>query len=83
MGTLVSILKAGSLLVSFIVPTLEVALQIKSHFELDPIYAVNITNLAGDAIAADNDTIAAVNVWRQSVGLDPLPLPSPLAGAAS
>lgn len=81
MGALVSILKAGAVIVSFIVPAIETALQIKSHFELDPNYTVNVTNLSGDAIAADEGTIAAVNAWRKSVGLAPLPLPTPLPSA--
>lgn len=78
MGVLLSILQAGNLLVSFIVPTLTIAMQIKSIFELDPSYSVNVTNLAGDAIAADQGTIDDVNAWRKSVGLGPLPSPTPL-----
>lgn len=77
MGALVSILQAGNLLVSFIVPAIETALKIKSHFELDPSYTVNVTNLSGDAIDSDAATIAAVNDWRAGVGIPPLVFPAP------
>ncbi len=83
MGALVTILQAGQLLVTFLVPAIDVALKIKSHFELDPNYSVNITNLSGDAITADEATITDVNAWRKSVGLVPLPLPTPLPPAAA
>jgi hypothetical protein len=81
MGALVTILQLGQMLVSFIVPTVEAALKIKSHFELSPDYTVNVTNLSGDAISSDDATIANVNAWRASVGLPPLTFPT--AGPAT
>jgi hypothetical protein len=72
MGYVVSILQGLNLLVSFIVPTLTLAHQIKSHFELDPDFSVNIKTLSGAAVAEDDATIDEVNAWRASVGLKPL-----------
>jgi hypothetical protein len=72
MGVLVSILQAANLLAAFIVPTEELALKIKSHFELDPTFTVNVTTLEGDALASDQATMDSVNAWRSSVGLTPL-----------
>jgi hypothetical protein len=72
MGYLVKLLQAANLIAAFIVPTEQLALQIKSHFELDPAFSVNVTTLEGDALNSDELTMAAVNAWRQSVGLQPL-----------
>jgi hypothetical protein len=77
MGTFVSIMQAGNLLVTFLVATEQLALKIKSHFELDPDFTVNITTLTGDAVKSNDGTIADVNAWRQSVGLAPLASSTP------
>jgi hypothetical protein len=72
MPVLVQVLQALNLIAAFIVPTEELALKIKSHFELDPTFTVNVTTLEGDALAADQATMDTVNAWRASVGLTPL-----------
>lgn len=78
MGALVTILQAGSLIVSFIAPTVEAALKIKSLFELSPDFTVSVTDLAGQAISADEQTIAVINAWRakQTPPLPPLVFPN-------
>ena len=83
MGALVTILQAGQLIVSFIVPAIETALHIKSLFELNPDFTVNVTNLAGEAITADQATIDAVNAWRKTVNLAPLVFPTSTPPAAA
>jgi hypothetical protein len=75
MPTLVNILQAANLIAAFIVPTAELALKIKSHFELDPSLTVNVTTLEGEALDSDDKTMAAINAWRQSVGLPPMGTP--------
>lgn len=77
MGSIVVILQLAGLVIPMIVPTVEAAFKIKSLFELDPDAKVNIITLTGEAIRADDATIAAVNVWRAKNGLPPY-VPSPL-----
>lgn len=69
---LVKILNAGQLLVSFLVLGEELAMKIKSHFELDPSFTVSTETLSGQAVQVDDATMDSINAWRQSVGLSPL-----------
>ncbi len=48
---------------------IDTAFKIKQLLELDPDIKANITNLAGTAIAADEDTIATINAWRAKHGI--------------
>jgi hypothetical protein len=85
MGVMVSILQAGQLLVAFLVSSVELALKIKSHFELDPAFTVNVSTLEGDALSSDQATMDSVNTWRTSVGLTPLvpSAPPPMAAGGA
>jgi hypothetical protein len=76
MNVLVQILQGGNLLLAFLAPTLELALKIKGLFHQSPDIAVNISNLEGEAIAADDDTIAVVNAWLKSKGRPELVFPA-------
>lgn len=77
MGFLLSLSRAGALITSFLLPSLEAALRIKSLFELDPDYTVNLYTLTGAALTADDQTLAIINAWRASKGLEPLPAEIP------
>lgn len=68
---LVQILQLGQVIGEFVVIGEQLALKIKSHFELDPNFTVNLQRLSGDAYTADQATIEELNAWRQSVGLKP------------
>ena len=69
MNVIASITAAGSLINTFIIPGIDLALKIKHLLELDPDITVNITNLSGEAISADEQTLAAIAAWKQQRGL--------------
>ncbi len=73
MNVILKIFQLGNLLAVLLLPTLELALKIKQLFSLDPDFQVNITNLAGEALAADDATDAAIAAWRKRVGLPDQP----------
>lgn len=66
---ILSIIQAGNLALAFLVPTIELALKVKHLLELDPDIQVNITNLAGAAISADEETQRIIAEWKQRQGL--------------
>jgi hypothetical protein len=69
MNVLVRILQGGNLFLAFLAPTLELAMRIKHLWELDPDFKVNLTQLTGEAIAADDATLAAIAAWKKKNGL--------------
>jgi hypothetical protein len=69
MNILIAIAQAGQLIASFIVPTLELALKLKHNVELTPDFQVNITNLAGEAVSADDETTKLIADWKTEHGL--------------
>jgi len=69
MNVLVYILKAGELALQLGPLAAELAAKLKSLFSLAPDITVNITTLEGEAIDADDATIAAVADWKQKHGL--------------
>lgn len=69
MDVLMSVVKAGSLIIPAVTMGLDLALKLKSLLTLDPSIEVNITNLAGEAIAADDATIQAIADWKTQHGL--------------
>lgn len=69
MNAVVRILQLGNLISAFIVPTIEAALKIKHSLELDPDMQVNITNLTGEAIAADEETMRIIAAWKAKHGI--------------
>lgn len=71
MGILLTISQVGNLITSFLVPSIEAAIRIRSLFDLDPSYTVNMYSLTGSALTADDAVLAAVNQWRVSKGLPP------------
>lgn len=77
MNVLLTVLQGINLLFTVVIPDIAIALHIKSLFDLNPDFTVNVTTLSGDAITADNMLIANVNVWREKVGLLPLLFPTP------
>lgn len=84
MGVLITISQIGSLITSFLLPSIEAALKIKALFNLDPSYEVNVFNLSGAAITADDKALVDINAWRASKGLPPEPgtIPALPAGTA-
>lgn len=72
MLAVIQILQGINLIASFIVPTIQDAMKIKSLFTLNPDYTVNVVNLSGAAITADDATIANVDAWRAKHGLPPV-----------
>lgn len=84
-GILVTVGLLGSLVTSFLVPSIQAALQIKSLFSLDPSFDVNLYSLTGKALAADDQTLQVINDWRTSKGLPALPgetIPPMVSGTA-
>lgn len=52
-------------------PSIEAAIRIRSLFELDPDFTVNVYSLTGSALTANDKVFAEVNEWRASKGLPP------------
>ncbi len=74
MGILLQVLQAGNLIGILAVEGVELATRLRGLLELDDDIQVNITNLAGQAIAADERTMVKINAWRKAKGLPELPL---------
>ena len=70
---IVKILQGLELVAVFLINGVQLAMQIKSHFELDPNFTVSVENLTGDAVSVDDATMDEINAWRQGVGLPALP----------
>lgn len=86
-GALLAVSYGLNLLFTVIIPDVQAALHIKSVFDLNPDFTVNVTTLTGDAITADDTVLDTVNAWRVKNGLSPLSLPpstppAPLADVA-
>lgn len=69
MGVLISFVQAANLLASFIVPAQQLASFFSSVKNLDPSVAVNISNLDGSALTADEETIKIIADWKTQHGL--------------
>lgn len=69
MGVLVTLVQAANLLASFIVPAQQLAAFFSSVKNLDPSIAVNISNLDGSALSADEEAIKIIAEWKQQHGL--------------
>jgi hypothetical protein len=80
----VQILSGGNLILAFLAPALDFALKIKHLLELDPDVKVNVTNLSGAAITADDATIQAIAAWKKRHGIPDAPVSTaPPAGPFS
>jgi hypothetical protein len=69
MNVLAAITMAGQIIATFIVPGIDLALKVKSLLELDPSVQVNITNLTGEALSADQQTLDLIAAWKQQHSL--------------
>lgn len=71
MNVILQVLKAGNLILTVEPIALEVAHKLKELFGgLDPDITVNITNLEGEAMDADDQTVQLVADWKKQHGLD-------------
>lgn len=64
MDILMSVANAGNLIIPAVSMGLDLALKLKSLLELNPDISVNITNLAGEAVAADDATTQTIADWK-------------------
>lgn len=80
-GVILSILNIGQLVLTLEPLAVDAAMKLKALLELNPNIQVNVTNLSGDAITADDATIAAVQTWQKQNNLPTTPA-APAAPAA-
>lgn len=70
MNVILQILKAGNLILTVEPIALEIAHKLKQLFGgLEPSLEVNITNLEGEAMDADDLTVQLVADWKKQHGL--------------
>lgn len=71
MNVILQVLKAGNLILSVEPIALEVAHKLKELFGgLSPDISLNITNLAGETMDADDQTVQLVADWKKEHGLN-------------
>lgn len=69
MNVILQILQAGNLIGVLAPLGIELALKIKSLLTLDPNIQVNIVNLAGEAVTADDATTQLIADWKTANNL--------------